>query len=78
MRLHVFDRAGGIDRPNSLRLLFGYGQVLSNGCGSRALVLLGRGNLRSLVVVIVLAAATLINSDSDARKNTSLFQYLSL
>jgi hypothetical protein len=35
-------------------LLFGYGMVLSNGCGSRALVLLGRGNLRSLVVVIVL------------------------
>jgi hypothetical protein len=35
-------------------LLFGYGQVLSNGCGSRALVLLGKGNLRSLVVVIVL------------------------
>jgi hypothetical protein len=28
--------------------------VLSNGCGSRALVLLGRGNLRSFVVVIVL------------------------
>jgi uncharacterized membrane protein YedE/YeeE len=36
-------------------LLFGYGMVLSNGCGSRALVLLGRGNLRSFVVVIVLA-----------------------
>jgi uncharacterized membrane protein YedE/YeeE len=35
-------------------LLFGYGMVLSNGCGSRALVLLGRGNLRSFVVVIVL------------------------
>ena len=35
-------------------LLFGYGMVMSNGCGSRALVLLGRGNLRSLVVVIVL------------------------
>src|SRR5882672_11310497 len=33
---------------------FGYGMVLSNGCGSRALVLLGRGNLRSFVVVIVL------------------------
>jgi hypothetical protein len=29
--------------------------VLSNGCGSRALVLLGRGNLRSFVVVVVLA-----------------------
>ena len=36
-------------------LLFGYGMVLANGCGSRALVLLGRGNLRSFVVVIVLA-----------------------
>src|SRR3981189_943139 len=34
--------------------LFGYGVVLSSGCGSRALVLLGRGNLRSFVVVIVL------------------------
>jgi hypothetical protein len=37
--------------------LFGYGMVLSNGCGSRALVLLGRGNLRSLVVVLVLGIA---------------------
>jgi uncharacterized membrane protein YedE/YeeE len=36
-------------------LLFGYGMVLANGCGSRALVLLGRGNLRSFMVVIVLA-----------------------
>src|SRR5437763_559744 len=36
-------------------LLFGYGMVMTNGCGSRALVLLGRGNLRSLVVVIILA-----------------------
>ncbi len=35
-------------------LLFGYGMVLANGCGSRALVLLGRGNLRSFVVVVVL------------------------
>ena len=35
-------------------LLFGYGMVLSNGCGARALVLLARGNLRSFVVVIVL------------------------
>ncbi|WP_025034908.1 YeeE/YedE family protein [Bradyrhizobium sp. DOA9] len=38
-------------------LLFGYGMVLSNGCGARALVLLGRGNLRSFVVVTVLAIA---------------------
>src|ERR1700761_2631257 len=35
-------------------LLFGYGMALSKACGSRALVLLGRGNLRSFVVVIVL------------------------
>lgn len=33
--------------------LFGYGMVLANGCGSRALVLLGRGNLRSFVVIVV-------------------------
>src|SRR3984893_17512454 len=38
-------------------LLFGYGMVLANGCGSRALGLLGRGNLRSFVVVIVLGIA---------------------
>src|SRR4051812_10017571 len=38
-------------------MLFGYGMVLSNGCGSRALVLLGRGNLRSLVVVLVIGVA---------------------
>ena len=38
-------------------LLFGLGMVLSNGCVSRALVLLGKGNLRSLVVLIVVAVA---------------------
>jgi uncharacterized membrane protein YedE/YeeE len=38
-------------------LLFGYGMVLANGCGQRALVLLGRGNLRSLLVLIVLGIA---------------------
>lgn len=36
-------------------LLFGYGMVAANACVSRALVLLGRGNLRSLVVVAVVA-----------------------
>ena len=36
-------------------LLFGYGMVLANGCASRAVVLLGRGNLRSLVVVTIIA-----------------------
>lgn len=32
-------------------LLFGYGMIVARGCGSRALVLLGDGNLRSLVVL---------------------------
>src|SRR5207245_1567154 len=41
-------------------LLFGYGMVLSNGCGSRALVLLGRGNLRSFVVVVVLGIVAMM------------------
>ena len=35
--------------------IFGYGMVLANACASRALVLLGRGNLRSLVVVVTIA-----------------------
>lgn len=38
-------------------VLFGYGMILANGCGARALVLLGRGNLRSLVVLLVLGIA---------------------
>jgi hypothetical protein len=38
-------------------LIFGYGMVLANGCASRAVVLLGRGNLRSLVVVMVIGVA---------------------
>ncbi len=36
-------------------LIFGYGMVLANACASRAVVLLGRGNLRSLVVVVTIA-----------------------
>lgn len=38
-------------------LLFGLGMVLSNGCASRALVLLGKGNLRSLVVLMVIGVS---------------------
>ena len=36
-------------------IFFGYGMMLARGCGSRALVLLGDGNLRSLVVLLSLA-----------------------
>src|SRR3984893_385809 len=56
-------------------LLFGYGMVLSNGCGSRALVLLGRGNLRSFVVVIVLGiAAQMSMKGLVARARIALLQ----
>ncbi len=37
--------------------VFGIGMVLANGCGARALVLLGGGNLRSFVVLVSLAIA---------------------
>jgi uncharacterized membrane protein YedE/YeeE len=36
-------------------LLFGIGMTLASGCGSKTLVRLGSGNLKSLVVAIVLA-----------------------
>ncbi len=35
-------------------ILFGLGMTLANACGSRSLVLLGEGNLRSLVVLLSL------------------------
>lgn len=38
-------------------LMFGAGMVLASGCGSKSLVRLGGGNLKSLVVLIVLAIA---------------------
>jgi len=38
-------------------LLFGMGMVLASGCGSKTLVRVGGGNLKSLVVLFVLAVA---------------------
>src|SRR5690606_25703855 len=38
-------------------VMFGYGMSLARGCGARALVLLGQGNLRSLVVLLCLGIA---------------------
>jgi uncharacterized membrane protein YedE/YeeE len=35
-------------------ILFGLGMTLTNACGTRSLVLLGEGNLRSLVVLLSL------------------------
>ena len=38
-------------------LMFGFGMVLASGCGSKTLVRVGSGNLKSLVVFIVLGVA---------------------
>ena len=53
--------------------LFGFGMVLASGCGSKNLVRLGAGNLKSLVVIIVLgvsAFATLKGITAVLRVNT--------
>ncbi|MFM7507478.1 MAG: YeeE/YedE family protein [Rubrivivax sp.] len=39
-------------------LLFGFGMVLASGCGSKTLVRIGGGSLKSLVVIFVLAVAS--------------------
>jgi uncharacterized membrane protein YedE/YeeE len=36
-------------------LLFGFGMTLASGCGSRTLIRMGAGNLKSLVVIVFLA-----------------------
>jgi uncharacterized membrane protein YedE/YeeE len=54
-------------------LLFGFGMVLASGCGSKTLVRVGGGNLKSLVVFIVLglaAFATLRGITAVGRVNT--------
>ena len=38
-------------------LMFGFGMVLASGCGSKTLVRIGSGNLKSLVVLLVLAVS---------------------
>lgn len=38
-------------------LMFGFGMVLASGCGSKTLVRIGGGNLKSLLVFVVLAIA---------------------
>ena len=41
-------------------LLFGWGMVLSSGCGVKSLVRLGAGNLKSLVVLMVMGISALM------------------
>ncbi len=53
--------------------MFGFGMVLASGCGSKTLVRLGAGNLKSLVVFVVMgvaAFATLKGITAVLRVNT--------
>lgn len=54
-------------------LMFGFGMVLASGCGSKNMVRVGSGNLKSLVVLLVLgvsAFATLKGVTAVLRTNT--------
>jgi uncharacterized membrane protein YedE/YeeE len=54
-------------------LMFGYGMVIASGCGNKALVRMGGGNLKSLVVFVVMgisAFATLKGITAVLRVNT--------
>jgi uncharacterized protein len=54
-------------------LLFGYGMVLASGCGNKTLVRIGGGNLKSVVVFVVMgisAFATLKGITAVLRVNT--------
>lgn len=54
-------------------LMFGYGMVLASGCGNKTLVRVGTGNLKSLVVLLVMglsAFATLKGITAVVRVNT--------
>ncbi|MBU3647185.1 MAG: YeeE/YedE family protein [Limnohabitans sp.] len=54
-------------------LMFGYGMVIASGCGNKTLVRIGGGNLKSLVVFVVMgvsAFATLKGVTAVLRVNT--------
>ena len=48
-------------------LLFGFGMVLASGCGSKTLVRIGGGNLKSLVVFLVMGLAALCHPARASR-----------
>ncbi|MEY2797722.1 MAG: hypothetical protein RLZZ119_1204 [Pseudomonadota bacterium] len=53
-------------------VLFGIGMVLASGCGSKTLVRIGSGNLKSIVVFIVLGLAKPWFESAAAISNPSL------
>ena len=50
-RIYAAPRADSGCPRSSAALLFGFGMVLASGCGSKTLVRIGGGNLKSLVVL---------------------------
>ena len=55
-------------------LLFGFGMTLASGCGSKSLIRAGAGNLKSVVVVLVLgiSASNLPNRDGDGSTDCAM------
>lgn len=47
--------------------MFGFGMVLASGCGSKTLVRIGGGNLKSLVVFVVMGVAAFATSRASPR-----------
>ena len=48
--------------------LFGFGMTLASGCGSKTLIRLGAGNLKSLVVLIVLGDLRVHDAEGAVRR----------
>ncbi len=48
-------------------LMFGFGMVLASGCGSKTLVRVGGGNLKSLVVFVVLGSQRVRHAEGPDR-----------
>ena len=61
-------RASSGCRPWSAALMFGFGMVLASGCGSKTLVRIGGGNLKSLVVFVVLGVAAFATLQGHHRR----------
>jgi len=85
----LIDLSSSIYLPNSFSwwlvpfggLMFGYGMILARGCGSRTLVLLAQGNLRSLLVLLCLgisAFATLSGVLAPLRATVGGFSQMTL
>ena len=55
--------------------LFGFGMVLTSGCGSKTLVRIGGGNLKSLVVFVVMAVAAFATLKGITAVGADVYNY---